>query len=68
MRMVNEIDPNIEPEFVRDREGAAMMRISINTFRKLAEEFDAVYMVGKIRITDWKKFKEGLEKYHLKKG
>ena len=65
--MVNEMNPAKEPEFVRDREGAAMMRMGVNTFRKLAEEFDAVYRVGKIRVTDWEKFKKGLEKYRFKK-
>ena len=63
MRIVNEMSPEKEPEFVRDREGAAMARMGVNTFRKLAEEFDAVYRVGKIRVTDWGKFKAGLEVY-----
>ena len=63
MRIVNEMNPEKEPEFVRDREGAAMARMGVNTFRKLAEEFDAVYRIGKIRVTDWGKFKDGLEAY-----
>ncbi len=67
LRIINEMNAEQEPEFVRDREGAAMARIGINTFRKLAEEFDAVYMIGKIRVTDWGKFKDGLEKYRFKK-
>lgn len=50
-------------EFVRDREGAARASISIGTFRKLAEEFDAVYRIGRTRLTDWEKFKRGLEAY-----
>lgn len=63
MRIVNEMNAKREPEFVRDREGAAMARMGVNTFRKLAEEFDAVYRIGKIRVTDWEKFKAGLEVY-----
>lgn len=63
MRVVNEISKEREPEFVRDREGAAMARMGINTFWKLAEEFGAVYRIGKLRVTDWGKFKEGLETY-----
>ena len=52
-----------EQEFVRDAEGAKLARMGINTFRKLAEEFDAVYRNGKIRVTDWEKFKAGLKSY-----
>lgn len=63
MRILNEMRPEKEPEFVRDREGAAMARMGVNTFRKLAEEFGAVYRIGKIRVTDWGKFKAGLEAY-----
>ena len=64
---MSEIENRIE--FVRDNEGARLARMGLNTFRKLAEEFDAVYLVGdKLRITDWNKFKEGLEKYRLNKN
>ena len=52
-----------EQEFVRDAEGAMLARMGMNTFRKLAEEFDAVYRNGKIRVTDWEKFKAGLKSY-----
>lgn len=62
----SEIENRIE--FVKDTEGARLARMGLNTFRKLAEEFGAVYMVSdKLRITDWNKFKEGLEKYRLNK-
>lgn len=52
-----------EQEFVRDAEGAKLARMGVNTFRKLADEFGAVYRIGKIRVTDWEKFKTGLEAY-----
>lgn len=63
MYTLNEMDMEREPEFVRDMEGAKLARMGINTFRKLAEEFDAVYRIGKIRVTDWEKFKAGLKAY-----
>ena len=50
-------------EFVRDAEGAELARMSVATFRRLAEEFDAVYRIGRTRVTDWNKFKQGLEVY-----
>lgn len=50
-------------EFVRDAEGAKLARMSIGKFRALAEEFNAVYRIGRTRLTDWKKFKQGLEAY-----
>ncbi len=63
MRTLNEMNMEQEPEFVRDAEGARLARMGVNTFRKLAEEFDAVYRIGKIRVTDWEKFKAGLKSY-----
>lgn len=63
MNVLNEINNEKEPEFVRDAEGAKLARMGVNTFRKLANEFGAVYRIGKIRVTDWKKFKAGLEAY-----
>lgn len=50
-------------EFVRDAEGAKLARMSVVKFRQLAEEFDAVYRIGRTRLTDWQKFKKGLEAY-----
>ena len=50
-------------EFVRDTEGAKLARMSVGKFRQLAEEFDAVYRIGRTRLTDWQKFKKGLEAY-----
>ncbi|MCI8585813.1 MAG: hypothetical protein HFI92_07950 [Lachnospiraceae bacterium] len=63
MKMLKEMNNENEPEFVRDREGAARARMGVNTFRKLADEFNAVYRIGKIRVTDWEKFRKGLETY-----
>lgn len=65
MHMITELERGTEPEFVRDKEGAQLARMSINTFRQLAEEFGAVYRVGKTRLTNWSEFKAGLEKYRL---
>ena len=63
MNKLTDINEKVEPEFVRDSEGAQRARLSIGTFRKLASEFGAVYKVGGIRLADWKKFRGGLEKY-----
>ena len=63
MHVLNEMNTEREPEFVRDAEGAKLACVSVNTFRKLADEFGAVYRIGKIRVTDWGKFKAGLEAY-----
>ncbi len=52
-----------EPDLVRDKEGASRASVSIGTFRRLAEEFDAVYRIGRTRLTDWEKFRQGLEAY-----
>ncbi len=51
------------PDLVRDKEGASRASMSIGTFRRLAEEFDAVYRIGRTRLTDWQKFRQGLEAY-----
>ncbi len=50
-------------DLVRDKEGASRASMSIGTFRRLAEEFDAVYRIGRTRLTDWEKFRKGLEAY-----
>ena len=50
-------------DMVRDKEGASRASMSIGTFRRLAEEFDAVYRIGRTRLTDWEKFRKGLEAY-----
>ena len=63
MNKLTDIDEKVEPEFVRDAEGAQRARLSIGTFRKLATEFCAVYKICGARLTDWKKFRDGLEKY-----
>ena len=42
MHVLKEMNTEREPEFVRDAEGAKLARMGVNTFRKLAEEFDAV--------------------------
>jgi hypothetical protein len=55
------------PEFVRDREGAELARMSEVTFRKLSDEFGCVYRVGRLRLTNWQEFKECLEAYRLGK-
>ena len=52
-----------EPDLVRDKDGASRASMSITTFRRLAEEFDAVYRIGRTRLTDWEKFRKGLEAY-----
>lgn len=59
----NFLNGDISLEFVRDAEGAKLARMSIGKFRQLAEEFNAVYRIGRTRLTDWKKFKQGLEAY-----
>lgn len=59
----NLLKGGISVEFVRDAEGAKLARMSIGKFRELAEEFDAVYRIGRTRLTDWNKFKQGLEAY-----
>ena len=61
--MSNLSTDNNSLEFVRDAEGAKLARMSIGKFRQLAEEFDAVYRIGRTRLTDWNKFKQGLEAY-----
>lgn len=58
----------LEPEFVRDSEGAELARISIGAFRKLADEFGCVYKVGRTRLTNWLEFKNGLENYRKNRG
>lgn len=58
MHVLNEMNTEREAEFVRDAEGAKLARVSVNTFRKLADEFGAVYRIGKIRVTDWKNSKK----------
>lgn len=63
MNKMKDYSEIMEPEFVRDAEGAQRARLGIATFRKLASEFGAVYKVGGVRLTDWKKFRDGLEKH-----
>ena len=53
MNVLKEMTTEREPEFVKDAEGAKLARMEVNTFRKLANEFGAVYRSGKIRVTDW---------------
>lgn len=65
MNVLKEMNTEREPEFVKDAEGAKLARMGVNTFRKLADEFGAVYRIGKIRVTDWEKFKAGLEAYRV---
>ena len=48
-------------EFVRDKEGAELARMSIGTFRKLADEFGCVYRIGRTRLTNWPEFKKCVE-------
>lgn len=50
-------------EFVKDSEGAQLARVSIGTFRRLADEFGCVYRIGRTRLTNWEEFKAGLENY-----
>lgn len=50
-------------EFVKDNEGAQLARMSVSTFRRLADEFGCVYRVGRTRLTNWEEFKSGLENY-----
>lgn len=52
-----------QPEFVKDQEGAELARISVGTFRRLADEFGCVYRIGRTRLTNWPEFKKGLENY-----
>ena len=63
MNKVLDFDEAMEPEFVRDSEGAQRARLGVNTFRRLSEEFGAVYKIGKVRLTNWETFKNGLERY-----
>jgi hypothetical protein len=55
------------PEFVRDREGAELARMSIMTFRKLSDEFGCVYRIGRLRLTNWNEFKKCLESHKVEK-
>lgn len=50
-------------EFVKDTEGAELARMSVGTFRRLADEFGCVYRIGRARLTNWEEFKAGLENY-----
>lgn len=63
MNQLKKNDAKIDPEFVKDSEGAELARMSIGTFRKLAEEFGAVYRYGKVRVTNWDEFKADLKRY-----
>ncbi len=60
---MNPVNIDHTAEFVRDKDGASRASMSIGTFRRLAEEFDAVYRIGRTRLTDWQKFRQGLEAY-----
>lgn len=60
---MNPLKISSEPDLVRDKDGASRASMSIGTFRRLAEEFDAVYRIGRTRLTDWEKFRKGLEAY-----
>lgn len=60
---MNPLKISSESDLVRDKEGASRASMSIGTFRRLAEEFDAVYRIGRTRLTDWEKFRKGLEDY-----
>ena len=63
MHIKTPLKEGTEPEFVRDNEGAERTRMSVNTFIRLSEKFGCVYRIVRTRITDWEKFKKGMEAY-----
>lgn len=51
--------------FVRYKDGAALYSMSVNQFKKLAGDADAIYKYGKMVLVNTKIVDEYLEYYHV---
>lgn len=55
----------ISKKYVRVNEGAELFSLGVNTFRRLADEAQAVYKVDRIVLVNVELFEKNLESYRV---
>ena len=64
-QLINSNDLWKHKQFVRYKDGAVLYSMSLNQFKKLAQDSDAIYKYGKMVLVNTKIVDEYLEYFHV---